>query len=124
MYIGFLLKEVSYVTNFNNYLRETGLIKFINNHNYVKRKDTNLPCYKMRVINIKHAGKKRVYDLSIEEPFSNFIAEGIVSHNCNKLPKLNKSIKTQTSTEETRLLILNAEKEYYNLSYGFIENHE
>jgi len=38
----------------------------------------------------------------------------------NRQPKFNKSPRTQTLTEETRKLILFAEKEYYNLPYGFI----
>ena len=36
------------------------------------------------------------------------------------LPKLNKSPITQELTEETRRIILDAEREYYNLPYGFI----
>ena len=34
---------------------------------------------------------KHVYDINVEEPYSNFIAEGVVSHNCNKLPKMKYS---------------------------------
>ena len=48
-----------------------------------------------------------------------------VKHNkarLKKMPKLNQSVKTQTLTEETRLIILNAEREYYNLPYEFIKS--
>lgn len=37
-----------------------------------------------------------------------------------RLPKFNKSEYTQELTEETRRIILEAEREYYNLPYGFI----
>ena len=40
----------------------------------------------------------------------------------NRSPKLNKSTKIQTLTEETRRIILEAEREYYNLPYGFISS--
>ena len=85
------------------YMNSTGLINFCNQennkktdekHHYSVEKDREtLPCYDMSVINIEKVGKKHVYDLNVEEPYSNFIAEGIVTHNCNKLPKLRHSDK-------------------------------
>jgi len=46
-----------------------------------------------------------------------------IQYNKNRLrnlPKLNESLITQVLTKETRQLILEAEREYYNLPYGFI----
>jgi hypothetical protein len=87
-------------TNMKKYLEETGLNKYCNNQdgeygvNYSVDLDRKtLPCYSMKVINRRDAGKKHVYDLNVEEPYSNFIAEGVVTHNCNKLPKLKYSDK-------------------------------
>ena len=75
------------------YVNSTGLINFCNQENNKKIDRETLPCYEMSVINIEKVGKKHVYDLNVEEPYSNFIAEGIVTHNCNKLPKLRYSDK-------------------------------
>jgi hypothetical protein len=53
--------------------------------------DMFTPNYEMPVISIESVGVKHVYDINIEEPYSNFIAEGVISHNCNKLPKMKYS---------------------------------
>jgi len=37
-----------------------------------------------KVIKIESAGKRQVYDIKINEPFHNFLANGIVVHNCGK----------------------------------------
>ena len=84
------------------YLNSTGLVNFYNEENMKKMYSIenvkenvidNLPFYEMSVINVENVGKKHVYDLNVEEPYSNFIAEGIVTHNCNKLPKLRYNLK-------------------------------
>jgi phage/plasmid-associated DNA primase len=91
--------------NIDKYLEETKLINFCNQnnrkddkvvekHHYSVDKDrTTLPCYQMTVVNIENVGKKHVYDINVEEPYSNFVAEGIVTHNCNKLPRLRFNLK-------------------------------
>jgi phage/plasmid-associated DNA primase len=48
--------------------------------------DDSLPCYNLEVIKIENVGNKRVYDLVVDSVAHNFLAGGIVSHNCNKLP--------------------------------------
>jgi len=57
-----------------------------------KKYGLDLPIYErdfyVKVISIEDAGEHPVYDLTIEEPYSNFLAEGIVTHNCNKLPRI------------------------------------
>jgi phage/plasmid-associated DNA primase len=82
----------------SKYLINTGLNNFCNNHRKIHHYSVDadkhtLPCYQMSVINIKNVGVKHVYDINVEEPYSNFVAEGIVTHNCNKLPKLKYSDK-------------------------------
>jgi hypothetical protein len=81
--------------NLKNFLDSTGLDKFLNqgkgkgNFNYSVHKDEDvLPCYKMIVVAKEDAGPKQVYDIVAEEPYSNFISNGIVTHNCNKLPRI------------------------------------
>jgi phage/plasmid-associated DNA primase len=79
----------------DKFLDSTGLDKFINQgrgkgqfHYSVDAEDTILPCYKMLVIGKEDAGDRDVYDIVAEEPYSNFVANGIVTHNCNKLPRI------------------------------------
>ena len=82
--------------NIEKYLKDTGLNEYCNNQNGKYSVDLDrktLPCYSMKVINKRNVGKKHVYDLNVDEPYSNFIAEGVVTHNCNKLPKLKYSDK-------------------------------
>ena len=83
------------------YLDETNLFQFCNQglknrkyHHYSVSADrTTLPCYNMRVISIKNVGMKHVYDINIDEPYSNFLVEGTVTHNCNKLPRIKNADK-------------------------------
>ncbi len=37
-----------------------------------------------RITNIKEKGKQEVYDIVMEEPYRNFVANGIIVHNCGK----------------------------------------
>ena len=83
------------------FLEETDMFQFCNQgkgknggHHYsVKFDNSFLPCFEMRVINSKNIREKQVYDLNVDEPYSNFIASGIVTHNCNKLPRLRHADK-------------------------------
>lgn len=84
------------VVHISDYLESTKLTQFCNqgkdSHHYsVDFGSENLPYYEMSVVHIENAGMKNVYDINVEEPYSNFIAEGIVTHNCNKLPKMKYS---------------------------------
>lgn len=75
-----------------DFLESTGLYDFCNNlgenkTSYSVNIDKNsLPTYKMKVINRVDAGKHEVFDITVEKPYSNFLANGVVSHNCNELP--------------------------------------
>jgi len=37
-----------------------------------------------RVVSIRNIGERRVYDIVMEDPYRNFIANGIIVHNCGK----------------------------------------
>lgn len=77
---------------YTEFLEITDLNKFCNNgkkiHYSVDRDADCLPVYHMPIIYKKDIGDQQVYDITVEEPFSNFIANGMVSHNCNKLPNM------------------------------------
>ena len=83
------------------FLKTTNMFQFCNQgngkngkHHYsVNFENSFLPCYEMNVIHSKDVGEKQVYDLNVDEPYSNFIAEGIITHNCNKLPRLKHADK-------------------------------
>jgi hypothetical protein len=53
---------------------------------------TGFGCY-MPVINKTESGLKHVYDISVSEPYSSFVAAGFISHNCNKLPRMKSADK-------------------------------
>jgi phage/plasmid-associated DNA primase len=99
-YLHYNKKYTNTSVDFKKYLVQTGLYDFCNqgngkgSHHYSVNKDRNsLPVFGMKVVGIKDAGTMDVFDLNMDEKYSNFIAEGIVTHNCNKLPKLKYSDK-------------------------------
>jgi phage/plasmid-associated DNA primase len=65
----------------NEYLSLIGLSP------HKKSKDF-LPTYTIPIVSIESVGMRQVYDITVEEPYSNFLANGAVSHNCNQLPVL------------------------------------
>lgn len=80
------------------FLEKTGLKKFCNRPkveetdpriNYsVDVNAKSLPTYKLCVIGREDVGEHQVYDLTIKTPYSNFMANGVVSHNCNEPPQV------------------------------------
>ena len=76
------------IMNIDEFMIETSMNQF-----NIKSENSFLPCYEMSVIKSESVGEKQVYDLNVDEPYSNFIAEGIVTHNCNKLPRLKHADK-------------------------------
>ena len=72
--------------NVHEYMNKTKFCTQVSN-------STTLPCYQMPVIKITKVGKRHVYDLNIEESYSNFIANGAITHNCNKLPRMKSADK-------------------------------
>jgi intein/homing endonuclease/phage/plasmid-associated DNA primase len=77
-------------TNIRKYMKQCGLEQFCNDGKKIKysvnRDRLTLPCYRIPVIHIENVGIKHVYDINVDEPYSNFIADGIVTHNCNEEP--------------------------------------
>lgn len=89
-YLNYITQNKDSMT-LNKFLKHTKMDKFV----YCQEifENSFLPCYEMEVIHSKNVGEKQVYDLNVDEPYSNFIAEGIVTHNCNKLPNLKHADK-------------------------------
>ena len=88
------------MVNYHKFMEDNNLLQFVNqgngkgSHHYSVEKDNkNLPLYSMLVIGRKNVGVQDVFDINMDEKYSNFLAEGIVTHNCNKLPKLKYSDK-------------------------------
>ena len=82
------------------FLEQNDLTQFMNQglgktvkHYSVEKERDSLPCYKMQIINIENSGMKEVFDINVDEPYSNFLAEGILTHNCNKLIKIKHADK-------------------------------
>jgi phage/plasmid-associated DNA primase len=78
-------------TDIRKYMKQCDLEQFCNDGSKkikysVSRDRLTLPCYQLPVIHIENVGIKHVYDINVDEPYSNFIAEGIVTHNCNEEP--------------------------------------
>ena len=63
--------------------------------------------FEIPVVYREFVGPKKVYDLSIEEPYSNFLANDIVVHNCNTPPKVPSDDATWN-----RIRILDFESEF------------
>ena len=66
------------------YLREIGALDWFRNDETcygVNRDSTGLPTMDLKIIDIRPAGVKPVYDIQVDDTHS-FLANGIVSHNC------------------------------------------
>ena len=87
--------------DFSKFLFESCLDTFLCNvynqreHSYyfIDKNIELLPSFNMKVVSVKNSGDKYVYDLNMDEYYSNFLANGVVTHNCNKLPKFRNSDK-------------------------------
>lgn len=85
--------------NYEKFMQENNLLQFINieqngkPHYSVDKDADSLPVSSMLVVARKNIGKCDVFDINMDPKYSNFLAEGIVTHNCNKLPKLKYSDK-------------------------------
>ena len=76
--------------NVEKYLTETGLYNFcMGDGSYaVDAFSTTLPTYSLEVIAVRPSGDHEVFDLTIEEPYSNYMSNGMISHNCNEPPRV------------------------------------
>ena len=104
MYRSEAIKSIIYkMSNLEEFMNTTGLNKFcdfIDQNNYSISQETDkLPVYNIKLINREEIYEKKiVYDLTVEEPYHSFVANGSVVHNCNRLPRLPCFIKdTQIS---------------------------
>ena len=77
----------------NDIDQEIDLSEFLFKTGLYNKTDMVYQSFYMEVVGIKKSGQRHVYDLNMDEKYSNFIAAGIVTHNCNKLPKLKYSDK-------------------------------
>ena len=71
-------------------------------HTYLNLKDTFIP-REAKVISIKPKGVQKVYDIVMEDPHRNFIANGIVVHNCGKTLQA-LAYLTQTDVQKTLVI--------------------
>jgi len=60
------------------WMKRVGIFELVKDGNQVKNV---LPTVRLRVLEIKNIGKKHVYDFTVP-PYSSFVAENIVVHNC------------------------------------------
>jgi phage/plasmid-associated DNA primase len=109
------------------YLIENKMFQFCNqgngkgNVNYsVSRDRDSLPCYEMKIIKIEKVEEQNVYDINVDEPYSNFIAEGIVTHNCNKNPR----IKNADEATFNRIRVLPFESKFVRRGESVPETFE
>lgn len=84
-----------------------GLEDFINDDKETKytvnREAMVLPCYKMQVIFKKFVGLKKVKDIEVHN-FHNFVANGIIIHNCLKQRLTSKGGQVRLNTQGKLLL--------------------
>jgi len=91
--IYFIFTATNYNININykKYLKEINLYRYVSTKN--NQLNNYLPVFNMNVVAIYDSGEKDVFDLCINQKYHNFVAKGIITHNCNKLPKLRQSDK-------------------------------
>lgn len=76
--------------NFKEYIEEIGGLNWFSYDNLkntyaVNQEQEYIPCLKMEVIDIRDDGKKNVYDIEVKDTH-NFVANGIIAHNCSLYP--------------------------------------
>ena len=70
--------------SFENTWIEAKDIKIVesNGTNGVNRSEKSIPTYTLTLVRRKNVGIKTTYDISVENPYNSFVANGIVVHNC------------------------------------------
>jgi DNA polymerase elongation subunit (family B) len=72
--------------NSKYYIKNIGVENWFKPKQYIiKRDDIFIPSYKQKIIKIEKNGLQEVYDIEVEN-VHNFLANGIVSHNCSLYP--------------------------------------
>ena len=71
--------------NSKYYVKNTGVETWFDKKYIVKSDDEYIPSYKQKIIKIEDNGIQEVYDIEVDK-VHNFLANGIVSHNCSLYP--------------------------------------
>ena len=69
--------------SFESYISEIGVEHVISRKDICK--NGSIPCFRQRVVDIKISGLKEVYDIEVDIAH-NFVANGVVAHNCSLYP--------------------------------------
>nr|QBK88203.1 MAG: DNA polymerase elongation subunit family B [Marseillevirus LCMAC202] len=81
--------SIRYKKNFpkpHDFLNDLGIKDWFNPGAYIMRHDSVvLPSFKQKIVNVKSAGIQNVYDIQVDD-CHNFVANGIVAHNCSLYP--------------------------------------
>ncbi len=81
--------SLRYKRNFSkpaDFLNDLGIKDWFDPGAYIMSHDSlHLPSFKQKIINISDAGTQSVYDIQVDE-CHNFVANGIVAHNCSLYP--------------------------------------
>ncbi len=81
----------------------------------VLRGHDTIPCMKQKVIYMKNIGIRETYDITVENTH-NFIANGIVVHNCMFACEIYKLLHNKVSTAEVNAMVVEA----VNISKNFM----
>lgn len=71
-------------------------------YDIIERK--NLGFKTEKVVSINYSGKKKTYDITVENKNSNFFANGIVTHNCSLLHKARRAWRMWSMMEDAMLI--------------------
>jgi DNA polymerase elongation subunit (family B) len=71
--------------NSKYYVKNTGIETWFDKKYIVESDDEYIPSYKQKIIKIEDNGIQEVYDIEVDK-VHNFLANGIVSHNCSLYP--------------------------------------
>ena len=99
------------------WMNETDSHKIVLKKYATAKDELFIPCFKTKVISKENVGRKEVYDITIENTH-NFLANGIVVHNCHGLPieyEIEKKLGIKTTQEILDFGIGNYNKECENI---------
>lgn len=103
-------------------LKVDDLIYVHNNTRFKKSENKNfkykpIVVVKDRIKNIKYIGKEETYDIQCEEPYNNFIAQGIVVHNSGGKTSIATFMAAQVQKAGDKVAIIDAENSF-DLEYA------
>ena len=98
-------------------MNKTKSYEIMSNKYSITRDDIAIPCFEIKVISKENVGLKEVYDITVDNTH-NFLANGIVVHNCHGLPieyEIEKKLGIKTTQEILDFGIGNYNKECENI---------